>query len=255
MASTVTLESLKKAVFFPFQGKNWTGKFLIGAALCLGGFLIIPLLFVMGYCAQIMKRVILHDEDPELPEWNDWGVLIVDGLKLYGVCIIYSLPAIILVLGGYGLMMGSNIALSLSSYAFDPSSSDPSLLPAIGGMVGMFGGIAVMMLGTFLGYLTSFILPPALGNMIDKGSFGAAFRVREWWPILRANLGGFVLAFVISMGIFMIVYAALIVLYMTIILCFLLPFVIAILSFLYSLVSYSLFSVAYRDGKHKLAAI
>jgi hypothetical protein len=107
MASTVSFEEVKKAVFFPFRGEKWGIKVLIGSALTFGSFIIpiIPALPVFGYFGQIMKGVIVREEDPEMPAWNDWGSLFLDGIKLLGAVIIYMLPALVLIIGGYGLFM------------------------------------------------------------------------------------------------------------------------------------------------------
>lgn len=40
MASTASLEGVKKAVFFPFKGKGWGVKMLIGSALVFANFII-----------------------------------------------------------------------------------------------------------------------------------------------------------------------------------------------------------------------
>lgn len=255
MASSVTLESAKQAVFFPFRGKNWGVKLLIGSALALASCIIplLPAIPLMGYYAGIMKKVILQDADPELPEWNDWGALILDGLKVGGVILIYMLPAIFLVVGGYILFFVLNFSFAFST-AGDPYSGyypDPSRF--FGSMVGMFGGMLVVYLGFFLAMLTALLLPPALGNLIAKGDFAAAFRIREWWPLLKANWTGYILAIAIGFGGMYLLYAGIMFLYVTVVLCFLLPFAICILSYLLGAIQSSLSSIAYRDSLRKLA--
>jgi len=46
-------------------------------------------------------------------------------------------------------------------------------------------------------------------------------------PVFKANLTGFILAVILAMGMFYLLYMLAIILYATIILCFLLPFAIA----------------------------
>jgi hypothetical protein len=91
MASTASLEGVKKTIFFPFKGKSWGVKLLIGSALNLANYIIplLPLIPVYGYAGQIARRVILQDEDPEMPEWSDWGLFFSDGIKLLGAAAIY----------------------------------------------------------------------------------------------------------------------------------------------------------------------
>ncbi len=71
---------------------------------------ILPGLIIYGYFYQIMQRVIVKSEEPTLPEWQDWGKLLGDGFRLFGVSFIYSLPLSILYFAGilaYGLMIFS----------------------------------------------------------------------------------------------------------------------------------------------------
>jgi hypothetical protein len=255
MASIVTLESAKQAVFFPFRGKNWGVKLLIGSALALASYFIplLPAIPLMGYYAGIMKKVILQDADPELPEWNDWGTLILDGLKVGGVIIIYMLPAIFMIVAGYILFFVLNFAFafSVTGDLYSNYYPDPGMF--FGSMAGMFGGMIVIYLGFFVALVTALLLPPALGNLIAKGDFGAAFRIREWWPVLKANWTGYILAIAISFGVIYLLYAGIMILYVTVVLCFLLPFAICILSYLLGAIQFSLYSIAYRDSLKKLA--
>ena len=125
--STVSFEGVKKAVFFPFRGEKWGFKVLIGSALTFGSFIIpiIPMLPVFGYFGQIMKGIIVQEQDPEMPAWNDWGTLFLDGLKLLGAVIIYLLPALILVIGGYALFMFLDFSLAFSAATINQYSSNP----------------------------------------------------------------------------------------------------------------------------------
>jgi hypothetical protein len=253
MASTASLEGIKKAVFFPFLGEKWGVKVLIGSALTFGSFLIIPAIPVFGYFGQIMKRIIVQDEDPELPEWNDWGVLFLDGTKLLGATLIYLLPALILAIGGYALFMLLDLSLAFSASAVNPYSSNPPILPMLGSVFGMFGGLGVMMLGFVLAFVTLIVIPPALGNMLAKGNFEAAFRFKEWWSVFKANLSGYILAVALALGLSYLLYMLALILYATIVLCCLLPFALAFIAFIAGAVGFSVYAVAYRDGLRKLA--
>jgi hypothetical protein len=71
--------------------------------------------------------------------------------------------------------------------------------------------------------------------------------------VLKANLGGFVVAVMLAMGLFYLLYMLAIVLYATIILCFLLPFAFALILFISGATGFSVYAVAYRDGVRKLA--
>ncbi|HTX91776.1 MAG TPA: DUF4013 domain-containing protein [Anaerolineales bacterium] len=253
MASDVTLEGVKKVVFFPFKGEKWAIKALIGSALFfLCSFIpIIPAIPLDGYFVRIMKRIILQDEDPALPEWDDWGTLFLDGIKLLGVTFIYLLPALILTTGGYILFMILDLSMvfSIPSQTSAPSNLLPSITLS---MLGMFGGLIIVMLGMGLMYITLLIIPPAVGNMIARDSFGAAFQIKDWWPVFKANLSGYILAIALGIGLISLAYIVCAFLYMTIILWILLPFVFSFIIFVFGTISFSLYAVAYRDGLRKL---
>ncbi len=256
MASTVSLEGIKKAVYYPFQGRKWGLKLLVGSALSFAGFIlpVIPVIPVFGYIGRIMQQIIVKDEEPQLPEWQDWGGLFLGGIKLLGAAIVYFLPSLIVTIGGYAVFMLLDFSLVFSTSAVNYSSNSfPA--PLILSILGMFAGMIVMMLGMVLVFLTVIIIPPALGNLIAKDDFGAAFRFREWWPVLKANLSGYILAVAISLGIFYLLYILALVFYATIILCFLLPFLFALISFLSSMLALGLFAIAYRDGLNKLPQV
>jgi len=256
MKSTVTLEGVKKAIIFPFSGDKWGTKLLIGSAITLA--LYIPILGIAatlalaGYFAQIMRRVILQEEDPELPEWKDWGLFFRDGVKITGATLIYLLPGSLCMFAGYMLFMILDFVIAFSSANMHPGSTTlPTAL--IGNIVGMFIGLGMVWLGLLVTLVGSVFLPPALGNLIAKDKFSAAFRIQEWWPVLKANLGGYLLAIALVLGIYSLMILTATSLYFTIILCFLLPFVLCVGIFVLGAMASSVFAVSHRDGMRLLA--
>jgi hypothetical protein len=118
----------------------------------------------------------------------------------------------------------------------------------------MFAGLALAILGMLLMYVTLVFIPPALGNLIAKDDFKAAFRFKEWWPLFKANLSGYVIALALAFGLFGIMYVLLMVLYASVVLCFLLPFAICFIFFIFGTLNFSLYALAYRDALRKQAA-
>jgi hypothetical protein len=253
MSSVATLEGVKKIILFPFQGRKWGLKLLVGSALSLAGCIvpIFPLLPVMGYAGQVARRVISQEEDPQMPEWKDWGQLFSDGIKLFGAILLYLLPGILIMIAGAAVMFSS-----YSLFWFDPGffsipdSYSPGLLYI--GMAGSLIGMLASMVGMLLFIATGLFIAPALGHMISRGEFKAAFRVREWWPVFKVNLAGFFLTQVLLLGVYAISIFAIYALYFSIILCFLVPFAMILTTFLLVVLHFSLSAVAYRDGVRKL---
>jgi hypothetical protein len=238
---------------FPFRDQLWKNKFLIGALLYFAGLLIpiIPWIFLSGYSMQMMRRIIQENGDPFLPEWNDWNRYLIDGLKQIGVGFIYMLPFITLFFIGYGLMVLPQMIFSIM--ASSSQSSPPAwefLFPFVGMAIGwIFFGVGMA------GFMSvGLVLPVSIGHMVATDQFAAAFRIKEWWPIFRANLSGFLVAYVVILGASMVLNIATQILYFSVIFCCLMPFAMSGIMIYLMTVWSTLMAQTYRTGVLKLAA-
>ena len=250
MSTSTNTQQLQNVLTFPFKDPDWFKKLTIGSLLILSGFIIpiLPILFVYGYVMRIMERIIIQDGEPCLPEWDDWGKLFTDGARLLGAGLIYAIPALILFFLGYMIAFLPAFLIPWMEGIVEPSSAAFAIFP----LFGMMLGFGTMGLGILLAVAVGILVPAALGHLVAKDRFSAAFQVNEWWPILRANFTGFLLAFVIIMGIFTIGSFFYQILYFTIILCCLIPLALSAYSMYLSLISMTLFAQAYSDGVQKL---
>lgn len=245
--TTFNTASLKALFSYPFRQPNWQSKLLVLGLLSAAGFIIpvIPWLFVAGYVAEIMRRQALEGGEPELPEWDDWGRLIVDGLRLSVIGFVLSLPAMIVFVVGFGMYFASTFPLMLSE------GNEESLLPL------MFVGMMVMMISMFLGTLitmvTGVVSPVALTHVAVKRKFSAVFELREWWKVLWANLGGYVLALVILYSISYILMTLGYMLAWTMICCVLTPVFYFVACPYLSVITGVVFGQVYREGQLKRA--
>ncbi|GGL53267.1 DUF4013 domain-containing protein [Halocalculus aciditolerans] len=103
------------ALNYPREGDDWLTKILIGGGLqwvaafivfvsvflmFVGiGFLtiwfaVVPGIVLAGYTLDVARSVL--DSDPEMPAFEDWQRLFVDGLKVFLVGIVYGLPLLVL---------------------------------------------------------------------------------------------------------------------------------------------------------------
>jgi len=234
---------LNHLFFFPFENSEARKNFLIGALLILAGIFIpfVPYLFVIGYTMRIMRQVI-DGEKPHMLPWEDWGGLFKDGLKLFGVRLIYVLPLL--------LVMGPLMVSAMAGPILAEIVPDGEYFFALY-FVGMIGLFACF---TPLSFLAGFILPVPEAHVAATGQFSAGFQIGEWWPIFRKNLGGFVVAFLIFYGLSMVMTFAFQIIFITIILICLLPIIIPAFSMYFTLLHYVLFAQAYHDGREKLTA-
>jgi len=135
-----------------------------------------------------VTRVINGDGELYLPEWDDWGGLFVDGAKIVGISFVSALPLIIIVFAGQGLLMAASIVPAL--VAETAGGEAASVLAMVSSLLGIGGGFAVFGATIVLSLAMGILVPVITGHVIATGEFAAAFRVREWWPIFRANVGG-----------------------------------------------------------------
>ncbi len=249
MTTSFTSDDLQALVKFPFQDPNWKTKIGIGSLIMLAGFFIpiVPIFFLYGYCALIMRNIIVDRKEPFLPEWDDWGKLFLDGLKIFGIVIIYSLPFMLLMVMGYTVFFATAMIPAVT-YNPDTGSNPGAVFPAIG-MVIFMGSLGI---GMLLMLAISLVMPAAVTHAIATDEFSAAFRMREWWNILTANIGGFLIAYVVLAGFWIALSVVTQILYFTIVLCCLVPFVMVIAYIYLMVIGSVMFGQAYRDGVDKL---
>ncbi len=234
---------LKEILTFPFKDADSRKYLLIGGLISLAAFFvpILPYFVLYGYAVIIVKQV-LNGESPHMVPWEDWGGMFKDGAKLFGVRLIFALPIIIFAMP---LMLGG-IAMPFIAEGVDSGSTDTFL--AI---------YTIIMLGTMcivipLSIPLAVIIPAAEMHNVDKDDFAAAFRFKEWWPILRANLGGFIVAFGIYYAASMVFAIVMQLLFVTIIFACLAFIIIPAMTIYITLVMYVTMAIAYRNGKSKL---
>jgi len=251
MNKTYLLDGVQTILSYPFKAPGWQFKFAIGAVLSFASYIIpiLPGIVMMGYMAKIMRDTIVDNAEPSLPEWTDWGNLFSRGFKVFGATMVYMLPASMLMIGGYIIMI---VPMFLSG--FDGSSYGTSSRLVGMEMLGVFGGMALFFLGFIFMIPLSLILPPVIAHVVAKDSFVAAFHIREWWTILRANFWGFFTAMAIISGVYMILFMVVYAFYFTIILCFLMPIGLSILIAYLSMISAVTIGEAYRKGTENLAS-
>jgi len=231
------------------QDAEWKNKFLIGSAFALAA-TFVPVLGWLGHLViygygLIVMRAVMRGEPPTLPKWERYGELFVDGLKAGLASIGYFVPSMLAGICAYGFML----TMIFTEVATHPNTGrvrpDEFPVPIIIGYVGFFGLFSLAM---FLFVLTVLPMTVAVGQYARTGQVGAGYRFREVWQILRANVGGFVIALLIYFAIAFGLGLALQIVYMTIILCCLVPFIMAPITFYLSLMWGYLFGMAYREG-------
>lgn len=250
MTNPLTASHFQSVLEFPFRRPQGIEKLAIGSLLTLMSFIVplVPLVLVIGYQVAVARRAIRSGE-LELPEWAEWSQLLVDGLKAWGVTLIYLLPAVLAFVLGYAGMFGASFGAALVEEAglVEIVPAMPLLL------IGSLGGISLFGLGMVLALVAAAVLSPALMHMIAKDEFAAAFRVREWWAVLRANLSGFILATVLVLGLTFVFSFLVQILQFTIVLCCLVPVAYSAYTMYVGTICNGLYGLVYRDATARLA--
>jgi hypothetical protein len=250
MTNGFNTQGLQNLLAFPFRAPNARMKLALLAVLSFAGFIVpvLPGVFLLGYGGFIMRRIIQEDGEPSLPDWDNWNEMLVLGLRLGGALLIYGLPVVLVALLSYFGMIIPFI-LDAFSTANGSATTGSAMALQFGGMFVWMAGFGVAML---LGTVVWLILPVVMGHVVATNSFSAAFHVRDWWRILRANLGGYIVSMVLIAGIYMGVILVAQILYMTIVLCVLFPVAITLLGAYLLVISNVVFGQAYAEAAARL---
>lgn len=68
----------------------WVSKLLVASLVSLACGLIVPIPLLLGYYLRLMRRTLRGEARP-LPEWNDWGGLFGDGLRVLALLLPHQL--------------------------------------------------------------------------------------------------------------------------------------------------------------------
>lgn len=153
----------------------------------LASIFIIGAFFVYGYLAKLARNVIAGEQYP-LPEWDDLGEFFSEGLRLFGVALVYMLPFIVLM---FIFIVPSIVA----------EAADNDAMRNIGG--GMAACVWCIIFP--LGLAMALWLPAALMFAAVERRFGAAFEFAQIAAFIKANIGNYLLAFVVWLVVRMIV--------------------------------------------------
>lgn len=157
---------LSDALSYPLDGDSWIRTVLIGGLLSLLTVFVIPIFFLQGYYVRVLRGV--TNDDPNPPEFRDWGDLLVDGLKLFAVNLVVGLVAF-LALGVVAVIFGAGSLLSAGGAGGDPGA-------AAGGVFAAFGVVGFLLFIAFA-LVLGYVAPGMFANFAREDSIAAAFDV------------------------------------------------------------------------------
>ena len=151
---------------------DWVTTVVIGTVLGLLSVFVVPTILVLGYTMRVVRRTMQGDEEP--PVFDEWGEMLVDGLKAFVVAFVY------------GFVPGV-VALTFGVFGFlgvvGGAGSDSGGLAALGGVTLVLG----LLIALVLGLLAAYVVPAALANYAERGRIGAGFDVGTLRPVLTSG--------------------------------------------------------------------
>lgn len=163
------------AFTYIFKDKEWVSKSIIGIIFIITSFLIIPGLLITGYYLKIINEV-KHGNEDRLPNWADWGDLIVSGFKFLIVNFIYALPIIIIMIILFGFMI-------LPAILTDQSGNET--LPIL--FMPLY--IIFQVLVTFISIIYGYIVIPAITILfVQTERISQTLRIGQVYLLIKNNL-------------------------------------------------------------------
>ena len=161
-----------------YPSSNW-GKVLILGVIMIASILIVPVFLLIGYLFRIIMATLAGLD--ELPEFDEIGEMFVDGLKVFVVGIVYSIPVIIISII-IGALLGSTNSASLSL--------NPYMIWAV-----VLGYAVYIIVAAIIGLIEVI----AIANMAYyDGDLGAAFRFGEVLDhIARIGWGKYIVTYIV----------------------------------------------------------
>lgn len=164
---------------FAFQDPKALSKFLIGSLMVV----LIPL-FGLGLFALLgfgvrTARGVLHGEEHPMADWDDFGGVLVDGLKAFGVIAGYTLAAVVM-----GLIL---VAIGVFWALIGQSMGSPAVVAT-----SVIGSLTSIFFLVFAALLAKAMIPLGILQLAATGRFAPAFRLNENVAWVRGNFGTYV---------------------------------------------------------------
>ncbi|WP_254831089.1 DUF4013 domain-containing protein [Haloglomus salinum] len=150
----------EESINYPREGGDSWKTIAIGGVLGILSFLVVPVFLVLGYGARVLRDAADDPGTESAPVFDDWGELLVDGLKLFVVSLAYLLVPLVI----FGVTTGGLVVAILTG----------SQSLTAGAILGALGGFVVAGLLTLLIY---YFLPAALTFVAMSGSVADGFAI------------------------------------------------------------------------------
>ena len=153
----------EEAIRYPWKGEKKVETIAIGGVLTL---LVLPVFLTWGYAVEVVRRVSAGEVD-EPPAFEDWGALLVDGLKVFLITVVYSLiPAAVVAAAAFSFIVPASV-----SAGGDGSGAL--------GAAGFLLGILALLVSLVASVALIYVVPTAVAAYARTDRLGAAFSPSE----------------------------------------------------------------------------
>jgi hypothetical protein len=197
----------EKAISYPLTGEKAVSAFVIGSLLTLLSVLLLPGLLVFGYLMRILRQP--ADADADVPGYDEWGTLLVDGLKATLITIGYFVvPALVALVVAVAVFASfTTVTVVESGSASGVTGPDGVIVDSQVQSTGPDAVTAVVLVVSLLFLLLSavwslaalYVLPAGLAHFARTGRMGSAFAVRRFWPVLTS--GTYLVAWLLALAV------------------------------------------------------
>jgi hypothetical protein len=178
-----------RAIQHPFEDRDWATKLLIGAGINL-----VPVLnfALWGYALDALRNT-ARREDVPLPTWQQLGDQFIEGLKLFVVQLVYSLPIIAVSLVATIGTAGFAVMADSGSYGSGTPEAFGLGLSAV--------WLCITCVALVYGLALGFITPALYIQLARTRSIAACFRLGEIWAMVQRNFADYALILVLGIGL------------------------------------------------------
>lgn len=175
-----------RAIQHPFQDQSWPSKLGIGALIGL-----VPILnfALSGYAIEHLKST-ADGQDLPLPTWDNLGEKFMNGLKMFVVTFVLSLPLVLL---------SCILSVAGGGLAVMSGDSEAATNAAVAGL-GVIG-LAITCISIIYALLIAYLTPAITIQYTKTKDIGACLRIGELLSIARVHTGDYIMIFLIIIGV------------------------------------------------------
>jgi hypothetical protein len=162
---------------YMFQDEDWIKKIAIGGIV---GLIPIVNFAAIGYMIQVLRNVRAGQVLP-LPEWDQFGQYFMDGLWIFLIALVWSIPALLVAclqaIGGAAIANNANNDQIAATYSV--------ISVCFSCLIGLWSLVVAI------------FIPAILVRFAEVGDFMAGFRFGELFNFISINVGNYVIVLIL----------------------------------------------------------